>query len=56
MGSSESCGTQPVTPSELWQEAGCEGTGCTYVHEPNLTPVAVNFPAYKLCRLQTSFK
>lgn len=55
-GSSESCGTQSVTPSDFWQEAGCEDTGCTYIREPNQSPEAANFLACKLCCLQTSFK
>lgn len=55
-GSSKSCGTQSVTPSELWQEAGCGGTECTCVREPDWSPVAVSFFAFKLRHLQTSFK
>lgn len=55
-GSSKSCGIQSVTPLELWQEAVGGGTRCTYVHEPNQSPVAVNFLPFKLCHLQTSFK
>lgn len=49
-GSSESCGKQPVTPPELWQGAGCEGTGYTHIHEPNWRPEAAHFLAWVVCR------
>lgn len=55
-GSSETCGTQSVTPSGLWREAVWEGTGCPSAHEPNWSPVTVNFLAYKLGHLQTRFE
>lgn len=55
-GSSETCGTQSVTPSGLWWEAVWEGTGCPSAHEPNWSPVTVNFLAYKLAHLQTRFE